>query len=73
VCVNASVREWRERNPGKVVGYYKPVVHEARECVECVPQFVPGRSDALVCSKRGRWRRDHRLRKAAAQPEPTSG
>ena len=29
----------------------------AAAVVECGEQFVPGRSDALVCSKRCRWRR----------------
>jgi hypothetical protein len=65
VCVNASVRTWRERNPEKVAGYYRPVVHDARECVECGESFVPRRSDALVCCQLCRWRRSRRQRKAA--------
>jgi hypothetical protein len=65
-CANAATRAWRERNPEKAASYYQPVVHEPRECVECGGEFVPGRSDALVCGKKCRWRRKRRLRMAAS-------
>jgi hypothetical protein len=60
------VRLWRERNPEKAASYYTPVADKPRPCVQCGEDFVPGRSDALVCGMKCRWRRDRRLRKAAA-------
>jgi hypothetical protein len=65
-----AARRWRELNPDAVEGYNEArrVVHAPRPCSECGGEFTPGRRDALVCSKRCRWRRSRRLqmKKAAA-------
>jgi hypothetical protein len=70
VCVNASVRVWRERNRERVAAYYRRVVHEPRACIQCGESFVPGRSDALVCSTVCRWRRDRKLKKRRLSGSP---
>ena len=65
-CHNDATAAWREANRDKV-NYNTPerrVKHEPRPCVECGEQFVPRRSDALVCSKRCQWARSRRQRKA---------
>ena len=67
-CHAEAVQRWRDENSEKAPLYNLAgrVKHEPRPCVECGEPFVPGRSDAELCSDLCRWRRSRRQRKAAA-------
>jgi hypothetical protein len=55
---------WRAQNAALLEA--RKVHHEPKACSECDRAFVPRRIDTLVCGEVCRWKRDRKLRKAAA-------
>jgi hypothetical protein len=60
-CAREATRDWRDRHREEINAERRRayrLAHPLRErpCVVCGTPFV-GRPDALVCSKRCRWRR----------------
>jgi hypothetical protein len=57
----------RDEKTNKAASYNRArrVKHEPRPWAECGKWFVPGRSDAKLCSDLCRWRRSRRGRNAA--------
>lgn len=63
----ASVNRMRSRANAKLRARNASRPDRFKECPECGESFVAGRIDQVCCSKRCKWRRDHRRR---AQQSP---